>query len=77
MLINFQGYSYLVERLENEVDKSYELRCWYVANYQPKSKEDFKTALKMSKLYVNHKLLHNKYSDSITSMFMKTVPLCF
>lgn len=77
MLLNLNGYSYHIDRLENEVDRSYEMRCWYVTNLNPKTIEEFNQALKLGKLYVNYKLLNCKYNESVTSMFLKNIPLCF
>ena len=36
MYLNLNGYSYYVDRLENELNRSYFLRCWYVVNYNQK-----------------------------------------
>ena len=77
MYLNLNGYSYYVDRLENELDRSYFLRCWYVVNYNPKNTHEYKEALKLGKLFVNYKLLNCKYTDSVQNMFLKKVPVCF
>lgn len=77
MNINFNGYYYSIDRLENEVDQSYLMRCWYIVNWNPKNLEEYKQVSKLSKLYVNYKLLNCEYHESVTQMFLKKVPLCF
>ena len=36
MLYNYNGYSYYINRTENEVDKSFEIRYWYIVNLKYK-----------------------------------------
>ena len=77
MHLNCNGYTYSIPRLENEVDRSYHLRAWYVVRQNPKNSEDFITALKQAKLYVNQKLLGCKYHPNVKKLFLKNLPSCF
>ena len=79
MNINFQGYTYNIERLENEIDKSYQLRSWYIALQNPKNVEELKKIMKYAKLYVNYKLLGCEYHQNVKSLFLlnKNLPSCF
>ena len=77
MLYNYNGFSYFIERNENEVDRSYEMRYWYIVNLTPKTVKEFKEAVKLSKLFVNHKLLNVEYHPNVNSLFLKKIPLCF
>tara|TARA_B100000123_G_scaffold231938_1_gene181798 strand:+ start:159 stop:392 length:234 start_codon:yes stop_codon:yes gene_type:complete len=77
MLYNYNGYSYFIERMENEVDRSYKIRYWYIVNLEPKNESELKNAIKLSKLFVNYKILDIEYSSKIKSMFLSNTPLCF
>ena len=77
MLYNYNGYSYYINRMENEVDKSLEIRYWYIVNMKPKDDLEFKKALKLSKLFVNYKLLNVDYNSTLKNMFLNNKPLCF
>jgi hypothetical protein len=77
MYLNLNGYSYYIDRLENELDRSYHLRCWYIANQNPKNMTEYKDAMKLGKLFVNYKLLNCKYHETVQGMFLKNVPVCF
>lgn len=77
MLYNFNGYSYFIKRIENEVDRSFEMRYWYIVNMKPKNSLEFKNAVKLSKLYVNYKLLNVDYHSTLKSSFIENKPLCF
>lgn len=77
MLYNYNGYSYFIKRIENEVDRSYEMRYWYIVNMMPKNDTEFKTAVKLSKLFVNYTLLNVDYNSTIKTMFLNNKPLCF
>lgn len=77
MNLNFQGYSYTIPRLENEVDRSYHLRSWYIVHQKPKNMDELKKSMKMAKLYVNQKLLGCQYHDNIKTLFLKNLPSCF
>ncbi len=77
MNLSFQGYTYQIPRLENEVDKSYHLRSWYITLQNPKNMEELKKSMKYAKLYVNHQLLGCQYHDNVKSLFLKNLPSCF
>jgi hypothetical protein len=77
MLYNYNGYSYYIKRIENEVDRSYEIRYWYIVNMSPKNDSEFKKAIKLSKLFVNHKLLNVEYNSTLQSTIFDNKPLCF
>ena len=77
MDINFNGYTYTIPRLENEVDRSYHLRVWYIVRQNPKNIEELKKTMKNAKLYANHRLLGCQYHPNIKSLFLKNLPSCF
>lgn len=78
MNLNIEGYNYQIPRLENEVDRSYFLRSWYIVLQKPKNMNEFQKVLKMAKLFVNQKLLGVKYHPNVKSLFLvKNLPSCF
>lgn len=77
MQLNCNGYTYSIHRLENEIDRSYHLRAWYIVRQNPKNSEDFITALKKAKLYVNTQLLGCEYHPNVKKLFLKNLPSCF
>ena len=77
MDINFNGYSYTIPRLENEVDRSYHLRVWYIVRQSPKSIEELKKTMKLAKLYTNQTILGCEYHPNVQSLFLKNLPSCF
>ena len=77
MVLNFNGYTYHIERLENEVDRSYQMRRWFIVSMNPKNIEDLEKSMKLAKLFVNYKLLGCQYPKKVSEMFLKHVPLCF
>ena len=78
MNLNVEGYNYQIPRLENEVDRSYFMRAWYIVLQKPKNMEDYQKVMKMAKLYVNQTLLGVEYHPNVKSLFMvKNLPSCF
>ena len=41
MNLNLEGYTYEIPRLENEVDRSYFMRTWYIVLQKPKIWKNF------------------------------------
>ncbi len=78
MNLNLEGYTYEIPRLENEVDRSYFMRSWYIVLQKPKNIEELQKVMKMAKLYVNQTLLGVEYHPNVKSLFMvKNLPSCF
>ena len=78
MNLNFEGYNYQIPRLENEVDRSYFIRSWYIVQQKPKNKDELHKVMKLAKLYVNQIILGVEYHPNIKSLFMvKNLPSCF
>ena len=77
MYTNYNGINYFVERLENENDKSYNLRKWIISKNEPKTEKEFKNICKLAKLYVNMVLLGCKYSVSIEESIKNKIPKNF
>lgn len=68
MLLEYQGYTYLVEKLDHETNNNLVSRALFTAKQQPKTQEEFNKNLKIAKLYTNQKYLGCKYNNKITDI---------
>lgn len=68
MLLEYQGYTYLVERLDYETNSNLVSRSWFTAKQKPKTQDEFNKNLKIAKLYTNQKYLGCKYNLKITNI---------
>jgi len=67
MEIEYKGYSYIIEKLPNEVDDIFYKRMWIVVKQEPKTQQELDKAIHMSILWSNITYLKCTYSDEIMS----------
>lgn len=63
--ISYLGYIYHFKRLEGETDEYFHHRAWLVAKQEPNTKDKYKEALKLAKLYQNYYNLDCRYSEEL------------
>jgi len=62
------GLNLIIQRIENEFDKSYYLRCDFILKQQPQNNTEFLRVIKFSKMYANRELLGCVYSNNINNI---------
>ena len=73
MLLQYEGYTYIVNKLDNETDNNLVSRTWFTVKQKPKNQENFIKELKIAKLYSNQKYLNCKYNNKITSIINEKI----
>ena len=71
MEFNYNGYSYFIERYENEPDIYYYKRCWIITKSNPKNIEEYDKIEKLSRLWVNTNFLGCKYEKNTMEQIFK------
>ena len=70
MNLEFGNYSYFIDKQENETNNSFRNRIWFLVNQKPVDDKEFKKAVKLSKLFINKKLLKCEYNEKINKLLL-------
>ena len=62
-----------LERPKGEAKEHYIKRLYFVASQNPKTKKDYDTAVKYSKLYINTHYLECEYNEDVMRKLKKMV----
>jgi hypothetical protein len=68
MLVEYQGYTYIIDKLDYETKNNLISRSWFTAKQKPKDQIEFNKNLKIAKLYTNQKYLGCKYNQKINNI---------
>lgn len=73
MEFSHSGYTYFIERYENEPDLYYYKRCWIITKNNPKNNEEYTEIERMSRMWININYLGCKYQENIMKEIGKLV----
>tara|TARA_A100001234_G_scaffold158854_1_gene140294 strand:- start:292 stop:516 length:225 start_codon:yes stop_codon:yes gene_type:complete len=68
MLLEYQGYTYIINKLDYETQNSLISRSWFAVKQNPKDQTELNKNLKIGKLYTNQKYLGCKYNQKINNI---------
>lgn len=74
MIIEYEGNTYIINKMDYETDNSLNTRSWFIAKQKPINENDFKKKSKIGKLFVNQKYLNCKYNKKITNIINEKTP---
>ena len=73
MEFSYNGYSYYIERYENEPDIHYYKRCWIITKNNPQDIDHYKKIEKLSRIWINVNFLGCKYEENTMKEVSKLV----
>lgn len=73
MEFSYNGYSYFIEKYENESEIYYYKRCWLITKNNPKNDEEYQKIDKMSRLWININYLGCQYNDDVMKQVHKLI----
>ena len=73
MEFSYNGYSYFIEKYEDEPDIHYYKRCWLITKNNPKTFEEYGNIERLSRLWINVNFLGCKYNDNVMKKINKLI----
>lgn len=69
--LSYRGHKYHFKRQDEETNEDFHHRAWLVAKQEPKTKEEYKEADKMARLYQNYYTLGCRYSETLEKKILE------
>ena len=73
MEFSYNGYSYFIERYDNESENYYYKRCWLITKNSPKNNEEYENIEKLARLWINVNCLGCKYREEVMKEINKLI----